>query len=367
MFRKLIFHNLRCFKEFTLDNMGPLTLISGRNNVGKTTLLEGMFLLLTHRNVNVFFNINSFRGIESFPPTPQGLLSGLEPPYLWELLFTDMDISQKLSISLDDDTGQTRTLNLVKDEQTSLTTFPEPSKIQSMLPVQPNLSGYGLKLEYKYGDNPEEIGKFWIAQPGVLTLSFNASLHSSPQIPFCSYISPNMHLSQQIVAEWIGKIELKNQKEQLVKHLSLLFDEIADIFTVSRHGAINIFSRLQTGQTLPIRAMGDGINKLLHYLSAMIANPGGIFLLDEIEAGFHYSFYEKLWEIVANVAKETNSQVIATTHSYECIDAAAKGTAKVDASLLTYIRLGKEDNRVIPYHFSKDDLPFVLERKMEVR
>jgi AAA15 family ATPase/GTPase len=113
--------------------------------------------------------------------------------------------------------------------------------------------------------------------------------------------------------------------------------------------------------------MGDGINKLLHYLSMMIANPGGIFLLDEIEVGFHYSFYPQLWELISSVAKETNSQVIATTHSYECINAAVEGTAKVDSSLLTYVRLGKEADSIVPYYFFGDDLAYALKCDMEIR
>jgi AAA15 family ATPase/GTPase len=124
---------------------------------------------------------------------------------------------------------------------------------------------------------------------------------------------------------------------------------------------------LQNGHPLPIRAMGDGINKLLHYLAVMIANPGGIFLFDEIETGFHYSFYPKLWEIISTVAQNTKSQVIATTHSYECIESAVKGTSKVDPSLLTYVRLAKENNKIVPYYFYEKDLAYALDRNMEVR
>jgi AAA15 family ATPase/GTPase len=124
---------------------------------------------------------------------------------------------------------------------------------------------------------------------------------------------------------------------------------------------------LSTGNPRPLRRLGDGINKLLSYLLAMTANPGGIFLLDEIETGFHYSFYPKLWELVANVVKETGSQLVATTHSYECISAAVEGSAKIDQSLLTYVRLGKENNTIVPYVFHEDDLAFALESDMEVR
>jgi predicted ATPase len=363
MFTSIEFHNLRCFEDFRLDNLTPLTLISGRNNVGKTTILEGIFLLLAYRKADVFLHINNFRGIEFRVPTQQGLPVGLVPRYLWETLFSNMDMEQELSISMTDKQLQIRTLRLAKDEQFSLTTFAEQNKTQSLL--QPNFEGYAVKILYTYGSSPTETGSCLPTTTGV-ALKFDCPPNLSIS-KFCCYIGPNAHPSQYSVAEWLGEIELGNKKEQLIKNLRLLFDKIEDIFTVQQNGIINIFSRLQNGQSLPIRAMGDGINKLLHYLSVIIANPGGIFLLDEIETGFHYSFYPKLWELISSVAQETNSQIVATTHSYECISAAAEGSAKIDSSLLTYVRLGKEEDAIIPYAFAGDDLAYALEREMEVR
>lgn len=76
---------------------------------------------------------------------------------------------------------------------------------------------------------------------------------------------------------------------------------------------------------LPLKLAGDGICKLLFILLAIIANPNSIILIDEIETGFHYSKYPKLWEVIANPARDYNCQIIATTHSYECIDGAIDG------------------------------------------
>ena len=42
-------------------------------------------------------------------------------------------------------------------------------------------------------------------------------------------------------------------------------------------------------------------------------------LIDEIETGFHYSMFDKLWEVIATTAKKNNCQIIATTHIYECM------------------------------------------------
>ncbi|MDR1964859.1 MAG: ATP-binding protein, partial [Planctomycetaceae bacterium] len=263
MLTKITFQNLRCFEDFTLDRMTPLTLISGKNNVGKTSILEGVFLLLAYRKADVFININSFRGIDVVSPLPPGLILGQEPPHLWETLFRNLDTKQKLTISIEDDNKRLRTLCMEKDEQFSQTSFTERNAVPPMF--QPLSGSYALKFMYEDGADSNETGRFLVTQSG-LTLMFDTPSYL-PVLPFVIYISPNTHLSQQIVATWTGEIEYKNKKNELVKMLRLLFDEIEDIFVMQQHGTANIFSRLQNGHPLPIRAMGDGINKLLHYLA----------------------------------------------------------------------------------------------------
>jgi ABC-type branched-subunit amino acid transport system ATPase component len=362
MLTKISLQNLRCFKEFTLENMTPLTLISGRNNVGKTTLLEGIFLLFAYRSAELFFKINAIRGIPAVIPSPQGYLLGLEPPSLWETLFPDMDMTLGLRISAEDDAGNASVVCLEKDAQVSVAQFENKNNAQNML--QPVPGSYVLNLSYE-NNGDRERGRFILTANG-LALNFDAPPHL-PTPPFASYIGPNVLFSQpQQLVDWLSKVDLDDKKQQIVEALRLLDKEIIDVFVVTKHGVADSYIRRNTSKPRSVRTLGDGINKLLSYLLAMIANPDGIFLLDEIETGFHYSFYPQLWELISTVAKETNSQVVATTHSYECISAAVEGTKKVDSSLLTYVRLGGEDS-IVPYYFSGDNLAFALQNEMEVR
>ena len=45
-------------------------------------------------------------------------------------------------------------------------------------------------------------------------------------------------------------------------------------------------------------------------------------LVDEIENGFHHSVLEKVWRSVLGAAEEFNTQIFASTHSFECLEAA---------------------------------------------
>ncbi|MDR2405261.1 MAG: AAA family ATPase [Deltaproteobacteria bacterium] len=58
MLTKFKIQNYRCFEEFYLEGIKPITLISGNNNVGKTSLLESIHLFTEKNNQNIFRRLN---------------------------------------------------------------------------------------------------------------------------------------------------------------------------------------------------------------------------------------------------------------------------------------------------------------------
>ena len=75
-------------------------------------------------------------------------------------------------------------------------------------------------------------------------------------------------------------------------------------------------------QLVPLRMMGEGVTRVVEILLAVFSTPGGIVLVDEIENGLHYSVLEEVWKAIAEGARTSDVQLIATTHSWECIRAA---------------------------------------------
>ncbi|MDQ7083824.1 MAG: AAA family ATPase [Sulfurovum sp.] len=47
-------NDYKCFKDFKIDNLSHINIISGKNNVGKTALLEAISLLNNSKNLRVF-------------------------------------------------------------------------------------------------------------------------------------------------------------------------------------------------------------------------------------------------------------------------------------------------------------------------
>lgn len=122
------------------------------------------------------------------------------------------------------------------------------------------------------------------------------------------------------------------------------------------------------GKLLPICLAGDGMNRLLIIMLSIMENPNSIFLVDEIENGFHYSMFPMIWECIAHAAQKSNCQVIATTHSYECVAAAVEGIEKADMKDgFCFFRLAREKNGPRAYRFSSDVIRTALDSEMEVR
>ena len=52
---------------------------------------------------------------------------------------------------------------------------------------------------------------------------------------------------------------------------------------------------------------------------ALVGLDHGFLLIDEIDAGIHWTIMEDVWRLLVQVARKSDVQIFATTHSYDCI------------------------------------------------
>ena len=159
----------------------------------------------------------------------------------------------------------------------------------------------------------------------------------------------------------------QGKKQAVVDILKIVDSSISDITTIAINGQIQLYAKIKE-RLLPLKVAGDGLNKLLFIILAILVNPNSVILIDEIETGFHYSTYIQLWEAITVAAKENNCQIIATTHSYECIVSAIDGMENAGATEdFCYFRINKNNNNTIAYRYSNELLRTAITTDMEVR
>jgi predicted ATPase len=71
----------------------------------------------------------------------------------------------------------------------------------------------------------------------------------------------------------------------------------------------------------PVGLISDGVNKLLSILLGIASFPNGTVLIDQIEDGFYFKKLPSIWKVIHEFAKENHTQIFATTHSGECLNA----------------------------------------------
>ncbi|MDI6791627.1 MAG: AAA family ATPase [bacterium] len=125
--------------------------------------------------------------------------------------------------------------------------------------------------------------------------------------------------------------------------------------------------RCRLTRKIPVAYMGEGVSRLLSIILAIATSGDGIVIIDECENGIHYSAMPKIWEAIALAARENNCQVIGTTHSYECLEAAYNGISGDLANDFSYIRIDRTKDKITAKYFDHDLLKVAIDTNMEVR
>lgn len=76
-------------------------------------------------------------------------------------------------------------------------------------------------------------------------------------------------------------------------------------------------------ERLPLGSISGGIAKFVTVALGILANPKGTVIVDEFESGFYYRDIAKVWKSLVDLCKQEQVQMVASTHSYEFLEAAA--------------------------------------------
>lgn len=93
---------------------------------------------------------------------------------------------------------------------------------------------------------------------------------------------------------------------------------------IRERSEITLTYREQPGIELDISSSGRGCQQVLLLLSYMLANPGAVLLLDEPDAHLEILRQRDIYNLIADVAASTGSQVIAASHSEVLLQEAAE-------------------------------------------
>jgi hypothetical protein len=358
MFQSFTIKNFRCFRELTLAPLERINLIAGKNNTGKTALLEAINLFCNPNDCNLPLDINKDRGIE-------------EPAKdLWkvaEWLFHDRSSSKHFELSSRDEHGDERTLKVSLTDRldaAEILSERERTELATHAPYFLN-SAPCLVLGYQKG------AEGWVHSIGAVTSPGSGGLMSvgargAEPIP-CRFLSVSSSAISSDVDNF-GSLEAAKRQGEILPALQLLEPRLQRLSLVPFAGKPVIHGDLHgIDRLIPMPLMGEGVRRVMSIVLAIATVPSGVLLVDEVETGLHHSVMVQVWQAIAKAARRADVQVFATTHSYECIQAAHQAFAAAQPYDLRLFRLDRIESDIRVAVYNQNTLNTSIDMTLEVR
>lgn len=285
--------NFKTFDKLKINGFKRVNLISGKNNLGKTALIEALNLNLS----SIDFN-NLAKAIK------------------------DVLIRRGDDIALDFfKQGYTNLLIKTDKRDISLEYIHKLPEIIVNLTIDKETQGIDASRLFRF---PVNLSHSYIENIKVITTG-------STDINY--------------LAELYGILVTKGKDDFLDRALGIFDENIVSVKLILEKNKPKFKIEMRNiSNRISLSSLGDGINRFMAIICAIWASQDGYLFIDEVENGIHYTNYPKLWKIIFEVSKEANCQVFATTHSKECIEAFNKENISNDA---TYIELYKNKKNEI--------------------
>lgn len=323
--------HIQAFKGFADTRITPLrkvNLILGGQNVGKTSLLEAVYLgassVHNYQQLASLFRVAEGRDSQRYV---QSVLAKAE-----------------------------RQIDLVDERGITLRTLINPKSLS--------------RLDSGGFQNVGGIEQDSILIQRMIAGRFINALDASKKLPFVDPLTVSVHLPNQFgLVQLLDQTVMSRKKRVLLEMLRAIEPRLEDMHSLSPDGEPRIYVELKgDGDALPLPLLGHGFSRLVHLYCSLLVTNAKLALIDEIENGIHYSSLPLLFLGIQDIAVRHDVQTMMTTHSWDCIRAAYNAFADTD-SLKDFqlIRLERDGDNVRAVVINDEALDTVMEAGYEVR
>lgn len=354
MINSIYIENYKPFQKLSIGSLARINLIGGKNNSGKTSLLEAIFTYCDRLNPDMLLKHFVRRGVN---------VVSSEPEITWAPVFSNYDIKKEIKFLFN--TGLVEELIIKSNPDYRLKSIPINKK-QSHLLLDDIKSVHGnahsLDIIFNKNRVNKQISHIIIDRNEIKV--HHDIVNGKPDNAI--FLSSKMNVNPQEDANRFGILDVKGKTEPILRFLKLIEPRLKSLTTVAMGDVSIIHGDIGIGRKIPISFMGEGMSRLLSIILAIANTENGYVLIDEIENGLHYSAMQEVWKSIGDAAKQYNCQIFATTHSYECI-MSAKSAYKEDGDTFQYVRLQRKEDNIIAKLYDYDMLAVAMNAEMEVR
>ena len=363
----LVIKGFRGIEDLTVSRLGRVNLISGRNGVGKTSLLDAVRVYAAQGQYRVLSEILRTReelnqtidddGSETLAPDLECLFHGRRPSSENQISIGPTKEELQLSMSI----GFLRQNGITQGNM-----FTQEGRFEE------DIRALIVKFQHKTREIPISRHSS-IRNLRLLTREENELSTGT----LCESIGPSI-LDNANIARFWDRVALTDDEIRAVQALNLMFSDMVERVAIvgddrlrrPLFGGRRVVVRLKNEESpVPLKSLGDGAVRLFSVALALANSKDGFLLIDEVENGIHYSLQFDFWKMVMKAAHENNVQVFATTHSWDCVRGFARAaleTEEVEGHLVRLYR-HRKSGQVRAVEYSERDLKIAAEQGIEVR
>ena len=350
MFKNLRIRNFRAFEDLEISQLGRINLVTGKNNSGKTSLLEALFLLCGTGNSEIALRINAIRGIDAVKGSATTAAQMFLKP-----LFKNFDMKSSVDIKGHHTAFGPLSLNIALEQPE---TIQLPFDISSRALEVEFSNESTLKFSFKKGDQKAEESRIRLTSGGI---QIDQPV-SNP--PFYAVLLSSRTGQLQEDAQRLGKLRQQKRGELVENALRIVEPRLQSVEVNSASGVPMIWGDVGLSELVPLPMMGEGMTRIARLVLAISDAPGGVVLVDEVENGLHHSALSKVWGAIDEAARQFNTQVVASTHSFECMEAAHQSLGAED--FLVH-RLEDIDGAIRCVTLGPDEIEATIKYNLEMR
>jgi ABC-type transport system involved in cytochrome c biogenesis ATPase subunit len=351
MFRTVSVKNFKAINTIEDAPFSRVTLIGGRNEAGKTTLLEALFLYSGRRDPDTVIKLAGWRGFDIIP---------FEAEYMWSPIFSNFDMTKDISISVTEEDGIKKEL-LIRYNDQFIPKVPIP--IANGGYISPGKSFIQDYKALSFKHDTDYLAHSILHSSGM---SYFIEQGGAEDKHLVFYFGPSMVLTDYN-PELLSKLDRNDEQDKILGLLRIFEPELKRLQLFKQGKNDVIYADLGNRQKIPVNMLGSGFCRSMTLALMLAAGNNEKIFIDEIENGIHHLYIKKYWDFIFESSKIYNTQIIATTHSYEAISAFAESAQEGGFTDSSYLRLEKNKEKHIAYPFCLKDISATLSYEMEMR
>lgn len=341
----------RGLKDVEFHDFSDVNIFVGKNNAGKTSVLEAMILsgLFDDGKLLIQTIVSRYQQISmDFIKT---MFPGEEDP----LICLKRKMKEQQQVVHTHVTYEEEEKTILKDasvEEERRLYLKFNYNLEDIKEKDAHVANYAVRFTQHGSAMSVDLGK-------------SPESEVNAKIP-CEFISFSRFDRTNYLINALDSILEQDKRAALIQVLQIFDPDVKNFEVIGKERNIKIFTK-DRERPLSLYDYGNGMYKAFYIASAALLSENGILLIDEIEAGIHKEALRKFIDYLLKICSEKNIQLFITTHSLETIDVLLECREEELGRIAAYNMRKTEDKTIVRRFGGKRLLELRQEMGLDIR